>query len=220
MESPISQNLHRELWRHRERRGWASHLVGKAAGHIIACAPELVQASFSEDLIASWETRDAFAVGGPQWELIETWDFLEICCGPNAPPTKACIAAGLRCGPIIDILLHGVWDVRSGRLVEWLIFLVGRRRVLFIHSGAPCTTFSIAPCPKHQTSSLPYGKDPSQQAIADGNPMFSGPRLYIHFVILLCVLDFETRYSMGIHEHPASACSWKLPPVERLFRPR
>ena len=43
--SPISQNLHRELWRHRDRRGWASYLVGKAAEHIIACAPEFVQAS-------------------------------------------------------------------------------------------------------------------------------------------------------------------------------
>ena len=94
VESPISQNLHREHWRHREMRGWASHLVCKAAEHIIACASELVQARFSEDFIASWETRDAYAEGGPQRELIETWDFLEICCGPNAPLTKACIAEG------------------------------------------------------------------------------------------------------------------------------
>ena len=63
VESTISKELHRELWRHRERRGWASHLVGKAAEHIMACAPELVQASFSEDLIATWESRDAYAVG-------------------------------------------------------------------------------------------------------------------------------------------------------------
>ena len=108
----MSKDLHRELWRHRERRGWASHLVGKAAEHIMAGAPELIQASFSEDLIATSESRDAYAVGGLQRTLIETWDFIEICSGPNASPTKACLAAGLRCWPRLDMLLHGVWDIK------------------------------------------------------------------------------------------------------------
>ena len=62
VESPISKDLHRELWRHSERRGWASHLVGEAAAHVMVCAPELIQASFSEDLIATGESRDAYAV--------------------------------------------------------------------------------------------------------------------------------------------------------------
>ena len=91
LDIPISQNIHRELWRHRKRRGWAAHLVGKAAEHIMACAPGLVQASCAENLIASWESRDAYAVGGPQREVIETGDFFEICSGPNAPLAKACI---------------------------------------------------------------------------------------------------------------------------------
>ena len=41
--------------------------------------------------------------------------------------------------------------------------------------------------------------------------------MVVLFVIFLCGLDVDTRYSMGSHEHPASAYSWKLPPVGRLF---
>ena len=39
-EAPVSQSLHRELWRVRERKGWATHLVGRAAEYVMACAPE------------------------------------------------------------------------------------------------------------------------------------------------------------------------------------
>ena len=71
-------------------------------------ALELEEFLFAEDLIATWETCDVEALGGPQRALIESWGFLEICCGPNAPLTTACLAAGLRCGPRVGMMLHGV----------------------------------------------------------------------------------------------------------------
>ena len=58
VESPVSPDLHRELWRKRERRGWSTHLVGKAAEHVPAVAPELEKSLFAEELIATWKTRD------------------------------------------------------------------------------------------------------------------------------------------------------------------
>ena len=148
VETRVDPSLHRELWRHREKRGWVTHLVGQAAEHILACAPEQVVSDFADGLIASWEFRDADKIGGPQRTLIERWDYLEVCCGRNAPLISACSKAGLRCGPRIDLLTHDIWDVKSGRLIEWIIYLIDKGRVYFIHSGAPCTTFSIARCPK------------------------------------------------------------------------
>ena len=216
VETLIDPTLHKELWRHRERRGWTTHLVGKAGEHILACAPGHEVSDFAGELVASWETRDADKIGGPQRTLIERWDYLELCCGKNAPLITSCSRAGLRCGPKIDLLLHSIWDVKSGRLIEWIIFLVENGRVYYIHSGAPCTTFSIARCPKDRSKDQPYGKDTSLEPIAAGNLMLLRT-MVVHFVVYLVGLKVGDRFTVSSHEHPASAFSWWLPPVINLF---
>ena len=45
---------YRELWRARESKGWATHLVGRAAEYVMVCAPEKSASRFGEDLIATW----------------------------------------------------------------------------------------------------------------------------------------------------------------------
>ena len=103
--------------------------------------------------------------------LIERWDDFEVCRGRDAPLISACTRAGLRCGPRIDILSHSIWDLKSGRLIEWIIFLINNWRLYYIHSGAPCTTCCIASCPKDRFKLQPYGKDTTLEAIAAGNLM-------------------------------------------------
>ena len=46
--------------------------MGKAAEHVLACAPEFLKSGFAEDLLASWESREVDIIGGPQRALIET----------------------------------------------------------------------------------------------------------------------------------------------------
>ena len=166
---------------------------------------------FADGLISSCELRDVSKVGGPQRSLIERWDYLEICCGRNAPLISACTKAGLRCGPRIDLLTHSIWDVKSGRLIEWIIFLVDKGRVFDIHSGAPCTTFSFARCPKDRSKLLPYGKDTSLEVIAAGNLMLLRT-MVIHFVVYLTGLDIHKRFTLSSHEQPATAFSLFMPP--------
>ena len=96
---------------------------------------------------------------------------MELCCGRNSTLINACSRAGLRCGPRINLLLHSIWDVKSGRLIEWIIFLVEHGRVFYLHSGGPCTTLSIVRCPKDRSKECPYGKDTTLEAIAAGTLM-------------------------------------------------
>ena len=95
----------------------------------------------------------------PQRILIETFDFVELCCGQTAPLMRAVGRAGLRCGPRIDILAHEFWDLSQTRVVEWLLFLANNRRVWHWHSGVPCTDFSVAKHPKPRRGDAPWGID-------------------------------------------------------------
>ena len=147
---------------------------------------------------------------------MESWDYLEGCCGRNAVLCNACAARGLRVGPRIDILLHATWDVRTGRVVEWMLFLIHHRRVFHLHVGAPCTTFSIARHPKDRSKELPLGKDPTNPKISDGNIMLLRTMLML-FAIKLVGKDSSNRWTRGTHEHPASAFSWWIPSIIRMF---
>ena len=211
-------HLHGELWRLRNRKGWSSHLVGTAAEYIIARAGERDADDLQGAIVSAWdEERSKSRRAEPQRSLIETWDYLEVCCGRRAVMITACSKKGLRCGPMIDILLHPMWDVRSTRVVEWLIFLVHRRRVFHMHFGAPCTTFSIARMPKSRTREQPLGKDPIDPPVRDGNLMLLRTMLVL-FVIYLTGIDITERWTCGSHEHPSSAYSWHVPSVDRLFQ--
>ena len=71
----------------------------------------------------------------PDRILAETFDCIEICSGVNGPLTLAWKAAGLRAGPRIDILRFALYDLRDLRLVEWIIFLIERRRLRYVHTA-------------------------------------------------------------------------------------
>ena len=57
----------------------------------------------------------------PQRILAESFGLVEVFCGPNAPLTCAAIACEVRCGPKIDLRRHPFWDIRSVRVICWLL---------------------------------------------------------------------------------------------------
>ena len=202
VEAGIVSNLHRELWRVRDRKGWSSHLVGGSAKYILARGGEKEANELEAAIVSSVED--------PQRALVETFDYLEVCCGRKAVMISACSAKGLGCGPRIDILTHSSWDVRSTRVVEWLIFLVHGKRVFHTHFGAPCTTFLIARTPKSRTKDMPLGKArlgvKEAAIIRDGNLMLLRTMLVL-FCIYVTGVEPESRWGHGSHEHPASVYS-------------
>ena len=54
IETKIDPVLHKELWLHREKQGWTTHIVGKTAEHILSCAPEHVISDLAEEPLGSW----------------------------------------------------------------------------------------------------------------------------------------------------------------------
>ena len=115
--------------------------------------------------------------------MIETFDFIEFCCGPDEadgspPPLSVAVAhSGLHVGPRNDLKQHPFWDLGSFRVLECL-FLVGRGRLWLLHTAAPCTTFSIARCPRLRTKTKPEGFDPRESGQSDSAPDDGGVARY------------------------------------------
>ena len=62
----------------------------------------------------------------PDRVLIETFEFIELCCGSRSSLLDAIRHEDLRGGPRIDLATHPMWDMQL-RIVEWLLFLAERR---------------------------------------------------------------------------------------------
>lgn len=62
----------------------------------------------------------------------------------------------------------------------------------------------------------PLGKDPTNAKILDGNLMLLRTMLFL-FAIKLVGRKRRTPWTRGTHEHPASAFSWRIPSVIRMF---
>ena len=208
--------LCKELWRLRERKGWSAHLVGRATEYVMSCGDERAVADINEALVELWTAPPKGGHNSVPRSLVERFDYLELCCGKGSPMIKAGEAAGLRCGPRIDLLLHKVWDIRSSRRISWVLFLVHNGRVFWVHCGAPCTTFSIARCPKLRSILFPWGFDIRNPHTLVGNI------LLCRTLIVLNAIRLAGKYQLvptvrGSHEHPATAYSWHCKEVKLLF---
>jgi hypothetical protein len=206
--TPVDPSLHAEFWRHREQRGSYTWLSGPSACALFAHGSE----RDIEDLNETLRTRDAPIAR----VMIETFDFIELCCGPDEadgspPPLSGAVArAGLHVGPKVDIKQHPLWDLGSLRVLEWLLFLVRRGRVWLVHTAAPCTTFSVARCPRLRSRDTPGGFDPKEPCTALGNLV-----LLRSMALLFAIWKLSPFH--GSHEHPKSAYSWQWRRIGWLF---
>ena len=204
----VGERVHQELWRHRDRKGAYSALQGRLASFLNTFG-------YNDESDA---VREAAAQNTTTIErvLIETFDFLEICCGSLtsasslSPLSDAVAAQGLRVGPMIDISLHPLWDLRSLRIIEWLIFLTSRGRVWHVHTASTCRTFSVAYQPRIRSRDAPRGFNPKDAKTHQGN-----------LLKLRCLAVQFSQWANspyhGSDEHPRSAYSWFLDAVVWLF---
>ena len=199
--APISQPLAHELWRQRGRRGCSTVLASRSLLMVQR------KAGFEDPLEL---VEEVYGPPGPEKPWRETFDFLELCTGATAPLSKAMAAAGLTVGPHIDITLASAWDIRESRTIEWILWMVRRGRIWYFHGGPPCTTFSIARCPRLRSQQAPLGIYPKEKRTAEGN------LLLLRCLTVLWAVQRSTPWH-GSFEHPASAYSWHLPLLRSLF---
>ena len=203
----ITPTLHAEMWRHRERKGHYTVLRNKESQHIMSCGTPYEREALEEDLEAEFERLENEAVHSsspsPPSVFVEVFDFLELCCGQDSPLLNSVAKRGFRVGPKIDLRICLFWDISNCRIVEWVLFLVINKRVWWVHSGFPCTTFSIARHPKLRAWWCPWGFDPHEQHTALGNAMATVCLLILHTIK-------RVGNCHGSHEHPKTAFSWKL----------
>ena len=101
--------------------------------------------------------------------LIESFDFVAVCCGARGVLPAVMADAGLRVGPLVGLALHPLWDLKSTRDIEWLVFLVWHDRVWYWHVSAPCVTYSIARHPALRSRLQPGGLAPRGPATLEGS---------------------------------------------------
>ena len=149
--------------------------------------------------------EDSHAYEAPPLEgiLVETFDFLEVCCGVNAPLSAAMARAGLRVGPRVDIRLGGVFDVRTTKFILWVIFLITHDRVWYLHWAPTCTTFSLARNPRLRSHEQPMGFDPSEELTREGNC------LLLRAILAMRVIALRSSRH-GSLEQPKGAYSWSV----------
>ena len=58
-------------------------------------------------------------------------------------------------GPRIDKQRHSYWTILDDNLFSWLVQLISAGRVLYLHLGPPCTTFSVARKPSLRSVQCP-----------------------------------------------------------------
>ncbi|CAK0893022.1 unnamed protein product [Prorocentrum cordatum] len=183
----VAQHIVREIWRHRDQRGWYIPLNCKEVAYIsVDKRPE--DRAWLQDI--DEELRPCTKV--PRWHLLE-----------------AHAAAGLRVGPRIDPKMHPMWDLRSTRIVEWVLFLIMNEWVAYVHCAPPCTTFSVARQPRLRSRTQPLGLAAANEAAQLGNVLL--------FRVLLILWAARTCGARGSFEHLAGACTWHVPAMKMLF---
>ena len=191
MSTSVPTEIHQRLWDQRDLRGAHTSLPCNEATALQAMQPD----------VHSFGVHTTTSSRRIERSLAERFDFIEVCCGGEAPLLNAAQAAHLRTGPRIDIKFHPMWDLREYRILEWLLWLIQVRRVRHVHLATPCTTFSVARKPALRSKAAPWGFDPTDPATALGN-------FFLRFTLIVLWAIARTQEVSGSHEHPLGAYSW------------
>ena len=105
----VDPRLHEELWRHRDRKGAYTWLFGPAAESLAATGDD----DFIEDLMDE-VGRDPPSI---QRVLVETFDCINVFCGPQHWLSDEMAREGMRVGPHLDNPCFKAY-LRQGRWLE------------------------------------------------------------------------------------------------------
>ena len=151
VKATVGSRFTRPLWRTASKKGGYSRLLSKE---------EAILAKFDDpevfDMRAVLPPPDC----SPQRPLAYVYDFIEVYSG-SGRVGKAVGGKGWSVGPAIDIAESPAFDMEWLRTIEWLLFLLQRRRLRSFLVAPPCTTFSPAAHPACRSYAVPRGFRPS-----------------------------------------------------------
>ena len=203
VSAKISPELAREAWRTRERRGQYTRLAPAATTWARSWGLSAGEPGIEEDpLRAPWAPS-------PERVLIESFDFLAVGGGCGLPLVEACGSLGLRVGPAIASSVHAAWDLQSDRVLEWLIFLVARRRVFYFHCSPLSSSWCRGRAWRRRLDS-PWGRPGLTETEVQENKVVQN---MVALALAVARTNGEVALTM---EHPRSSFLWLLPSVRRL----
>ena len=208
----ISQMLAEPLWQAGDFSGgrvqldpWEKQVLKEAGG------------LEDEDWDALQGTDNPADNAGPEKPIGQRFDFLEV-CGGSGVLSEEMHRRGFVVGPIIDLSYSLQYDVACSRVLEWLVFMVQRRRVRAIALEPPCTTFSPAAYPSVRSYRQPRGYNQKTSKVWLGN------RLAFACICLILVAAYAE--VLALLETPRrSKMAWldewrrllELPNVEEVY---
>ena len=210
VEADMPSVIVEELWRHRDRRGHHSWLCGTLCEYMYARGTNQ-EVSELQELIAEEGPTEV----QPRIErvLAESFDFLDVFCGAEAPLSAACGRTGLRVGPRIDLVFDPLWDLTGQKVCEWILWLIQRRRVWGVHFAPPSGTFSPACRPPRRSSSAPWG-------LAGDDAKVKGENVWLQLIVMAMRAVRSADWGWISLEHPAASRVWDVPQIRDLARGR
>ena len=175
----VGENVSRQLWRRGDKQGYRMPLLSRLGA-------SLKGSGWNEDAVYDFLTEtedDREACGSlPKFNHVRDWtgsflqkafaadwspgwpthleespfDFLELYSG-CAQMSKSWARHGFRTLPPLE--LKQGWDLKDAGLFWGILGLVRCGKVKFIWWSPPCTTFSLARCPKVRSLRIPWGFD-------------------------------------------------------------
>ena len=177
------------LWRCAEKRGAYSRLEQRP------CAVRR-----EEGLLDPEDENDHFpdevGLALPDRPLAMYYDFAEVAGGAGGV-SRAAARRGLLVGPVVDLSFSQWFDLKSGRLLEWLCWLLWERRLLCIMVEPPCSSFSpmIRKPPRSYQQTLGFDRTEPKT--------FLGNLAAFRCLLLLLVADLAC--GSGLAEQPRMA---------------
>ena len=136
------------------------------------------------------------------------FDFIEICGGVGSV-TKAMIGKGFCCGPIFDLSHSKQFDLKTKKVVEWVLFMLESDRLQSVMIEPPCTTFSPAAFPSLRSYQQPRGFDQNHPRVVEGNCL-----AFAMLAILFCALRMK---KPALGEQPRRSKMTRLQEWKRLL---
>jgi len=140
---------------------------------------------FDEEESRQMVARGPFNVS-PQKPPLFSFDFLEVCGGAGVVGAEMA-RLGFVVGPNLDISFSSFYDIRSLRLIEWLLFMMSEDRLGSLMLEPVCTTFSPAAHPACRSYQMPEGFDQSLEKVEHGNMIAYRCLFLLWFARTLCL---------------------------------
>ena len=116
-----------------------------------------------------WESP-ACAVISPEKPRAHRFHFIEV-CGGSGKVSRAMSERGWTVGPVLDIGKSPFYNLRSLKLLSWILHLVQEGLLDSLMVEPPCTTFSPAQYPASRSYQNPRGHDPTDPKTLEGTEL-------------------------------------------------